>query len=273
MYSINSILFFGINYLLYCSSLSNLKNLTTLSIKLINMILKSKSFILYIIFILCSFSFLKAQEDTRDYDQLETQRVRDSIDYYKKEFAQLLFFEYRGTNILEGAVGASTLIGDVDNTAYSLFYKIGYKRSVTDHLFFGVSYNSYNLSYEDIEQELTSFDFNIEYVTLPYDKFSPFLYAGFGYNALNDMEVSTVKIQAGFGFEFIIASKLGFKLFAEYNYSLEDETEFLINDQEDDSFLRIGAGFNIYFGGEKQKEKRLEKIPTMIKTNSILPQD
>ncbi|MFP4846624.1 Curli production assembly/transport component CsgG [Winogradskyella sp. PE311] len=237
------------------------------------MILKSKWLFFNTLFIICSFNLIYSQEDTRDYDKLETQTLRDSSEYYKSEFNKLLFYDYRGTNVFEGAIGAGTLIGDAENTSYGLFYKLGYKRSITDHLLLGLSYNSYNLSYDSIEQELISIDFNIEFLVLPYDDFSPFLFGGFGYNALNDFEISAVKIQAGFGFEYIVASKFGLKLFAEYNYSLDDEVEFLINDQEDDSFLRLGFGINLYFGGENQRLKRLEKIPTKIKTNSILPEE
>jgi curli production assembly/transport component CsgG len=237
------------------------------------MILKTKWFVISLLFIFISSNLAFSQEDTRDYDKLEAQKLTDSVNYFNKKFNQLVIYDYRGTNVFEASLGASTLIGGVEDTSYGMFYKLGYKRLVTDHLLLGLSYNSYNLSYVDIEQDLVSFDFNIEFLALPYDTFSPFLFGGFGYNTLNDFETSAVKLQAGFGFEFIVASKLGLKLFAEYNYSLDDEMDVLINDLEDDSFLRLGFGINLYFGGENQKQKRLKTIPTKIKTNYILPEE
>lgn len=218
--------------------------------------------------LLFTFSVAYSQE-TRDYDELD---AMDSNQEYelKTKFSQLVFFEYRGTNIFEVAGGAATLVGAPQDTDYSFYFKLGFKRSFTDNLFLGVSYNNYKLAYGTTEQSLNSFDFNLEVFVLPYEKLSPFVYGGFGYNANDDYSASAVKVQGGFGAEFIVTDKLGLKLFAEYNYSLDDEIDFLIIDQEDDSFLRVGLGVNIYFGGDNQKEKRLERIPTQIKSNPII---
>ncbi len=235
------------------------------------MTINFRCFLLWII--IASFVNFSFSQDQNESKEAEVNDFEDTTfkEEAKAKFETLVFFDYRGTNALETALGASSLIGDVESSEFGFYFKIGYKRSVLDNLFLGVAFNKYDLLYNDIEQNLISFDLNIEFLALPYKRISPFVYGGFGYNALDDFEVNAVKVQGGIGVEYIVMDGLGIKLFGEYNYSLDDEMEFLINDQEDDSFLRVGLGVNFYFGGYKERQKRLNDIPTQIKSNPIVP--
>lgn len=238
------------------------------------MMLKSK-FLVLTFFLSFGFTLSHAQ-DTRDYDQLDPY-TESEFQNGQREYAKLVFFDYRGTNAFDVSFGAATLAtGDTENNKYGFYYRLGYKRYILDHFAVGVSYNNYKLSYSlidqeeiEIEQQLNSIDFNFEYIVLPYDEYTPFFYAGFGYNALDSFEVSSIKLQLGFGMEYIVTDKLGVRLFGEYNHSMDDDMEFLINDQDDDTIIRVGAGLNFYFGGSKERERRLESIPTVIKSNLI----
>ncbi|WP_179345602.1 Curli production assembly/transport component CsgG [Winogradskyella ursingii] len=188
-----------------------------------------------------------------------------------EDFEKLSFFDYRGTNALDVAIGTATIIGgDVPSPDYGTFFRIGYKRSIVENLSIGLLFNKYTLPFNNIEIDLVSIDLGLEFMVLPFDDFSPFVYGGFGYNATDDWEANTVKVQGGIGFEYIITNGIGLKLFAEYNNSFEDQEQFLIFDDNDDSFLRLGLGVNIYFGGEKEREERLKNIPTYIKSKPIL---
>lgn len=237
------------------------------------MTINFQSFLLWIIIVLSSANFSFSQNK----DERIEPEVNDFDNTTSKEdaaakFATLVFFDYRGTNTFDTALGASSIIGDVENPEFGFYFKVGYKRSVLDNLSIGVSFNKYDLLYNDnIEQNLISFDLNLEFLALPYKRVSPYIYGGFGYNALDNFEMNAVKVQGGVGVEYIVADGLGLKLFGEYNYSLDDEMEFLINDQEDDTFLRVGLGINLYFGGYQERQKRLKDIPTQIKSNPIVP--
>lgn len=226
-----------------------------------------RCFLILTLITFSTFNFSFSQDNDAN-EKLEKKDFEEAA----SKFKTLVFFDYRGTNAFDAAMGASTLIDDFENSEFGFYFKAGYKRSVLDNLFIGISFNKYDLVYEEvIEQNLISLDFNIEYFVLPYTRFSPFVYGGFGYNTLDDFEVNAVKVQGGLGVEYIVADGLGIKLYGEYNYSLDDETEFLINDQEDDVFIRVGVGINLYFGGYKERQKRLKDIPTQIKSNPIVP--
>lgn len=219
---------------------------------------------LTMVFFSANFSFSQIENENKE--------KRKSNENAAAKFKTLVFFDYRGTNTFDAALGASSLIGDVESSEFGFYFKLGYKRSVLDNLFIGMSFNKYDLLYnEDVEQNLISFDLNLEFLALPYNRVSPFIYGGFGYNALDDFETNAVKIQGGIGVEYIVTDGLGIKLFGEYNYSLDAEMDFLINNQEDDSFLRVGLGVNLYFGGYNERQKRIKDIPTQIKSNPIVP--
>lgn len=181
------------------------------------------------------------------------------------------FLNYRGTNAIDVALGSLSLQGDQESE-YDIYFRIGYKRQLTSHLNTNISFNKYNILIKDVSNEgFMSFDLNIEYLFCPFSKFSPFLFLGGGYNAANYFESTATKAQAGFGLELIVTNHVGFKLFGEYNYLLTDDIDGLIEGDTDDALIRMGVGFNFYFGGKKKREMYQKKLKTVINSNQIIP--
>ncbi len=188
----------------------------------------------------------------------------------KKLYSKLVFFDYRGTNAIDAAIGTSLIKGDYTDSEFELCYKIGYQRYLTNYINVNFTFNKYDLSNKDIYKEgFMSFDVNLEFLFSPYTAFSPFISAGYGYNATNDFETTFDKAQGAFGIEYIVVDGLGVKLFGEYNYSFTDELDGLIAGEFDDAFFRIGFGINLYFGGNKRKQRLWSKIDTVIKSNLV----
>ncbi len=182
------------------------------------------------------------------------------------------FYNSRGTNSIDLAIGSSILDIDYPDFDYESYFRVGYKKHITSHLSLGLTFNKYNVAINDTYNEgFMSFDLNAEFLLSPFTKFSPFLYVGGGYNAANYFETATNKAQAGFGLEYIITTKLGLKLFGEYNYTFTDELDGLISGDTDDSFIRVGLGLHVYFGGKKKKEMYQRKLKTVINSNLIVP--
>ena len=71
------------------------------------------------------------------------------------------------------------------------------------------------------------------------------------------------------GIEYIVMDGLGLKFFGEYNYVFSDELNGLIVGESNDTFLRMGLGINLYFGGNMQKQKLLSYLDTVIKSNLV----
>ncbi len=82
---------------------------------------------------------------------------------------------------------------------------------------------------------------------LPHDKFTPYVFGGFGTNAFNDFDSIDPKLQIGLGFEYLVANNIGIILYGEHNYVFNDELDGLDIGKNDDMFYRVGAGINIYF--------------------------
>ena len=185
-------------------------------------------------------------------------------------YNKLSFFDYRGTNAFDIAIGTSIMNGDLPDPEFESYFKIGYKRHITNYLNINLTYNKYNLAFKDVYNEgFMSFDLNLELLFSPYRAFSPFISAGYGYNASNYFETTSDKVQAAVGIEFIVVDGLGLKLFGEYNYSFSDELDGVITGESDDTFFRMGFGINLYFGGNKRKQRLWSKIDTVIKSNLV----
>ncbi|MBO6880592.1 Curli production assembly/transport component CsgG [Winogradskyella sp.] len=223
------------------------------------MITKYKYVFLIVVFAVFGLNFVNAQEQ-------EEESKKDN----EKLYRQLEFFNLRGTNAVDMAVGASLITGDFPQPEADIYFKIGYKRFITEQIGISFTYNKYNLAFNDtFHQGFMSFDLNLEYLISPYTSISPFIYGGYGYNADNDFETTGAKVQGGLGIEFVPFEKVGIKLFGEYNYVMSNEANPIIMEESNISFFRAGIGVNLYFGGGKKKEKLLEEVDTVIKSNYI----
>lgn len=181
------------------------------------------------------------------------------------------FYDLRGTNAFDVAIGTSVINGDFVDPMWEIYSHVGYKRHFTPHLAVDIGYHKFNLAYVDLYNEgFMSFDLNIEVLLRPHHIFSPYIFAGAGYNAANHFSQSDPKIQGGIGIEYIVTDGVALKLFSDYNYVSSDTLDGLEAGAADDVYWRVAFGANIYFGGNDKKAKALKDIPTVRNTYSIL---
>ena len=230
------------------------------------MIFNSKYLILTICVVTFSLNSILAQEKTLRENRVQEDTISENI----KLWNSLVFFDYRGTNAIDVALGASKTNGDLPDSEFAFYYKLGYKRYINDHLNTNITYHNYDVAFGDSYNErFMSFDLNIEYFVSPYTKFSPFVQAGFGYNFQNQSKNTSFKFQWTLGLEYIVIDGIGLKLFGEYNSNFTDELDGLIIGVTNDIGIRLGFGINFYFGGKKKKAERLSRIKTVIKSNLL----
>lgn len=180
------------------------------------------------------------------------------------------FFDFRGSNILDLGIGTSVPNNDFDNPLFEMYFKAGYKRYLTSHIFLSIDYHKFNLANENIANNgFMSFDINVHAMLLPYQKLSPFLFIGSGFTASNYFEDTFQKLQVGTGIEYMIIEKVGVTLFSDFNYMIDDTLDGLEAGDSNDTFFRLGFGVNFYFGGSAKKDEIMRNVPTVIKSNPI----
>ena len=194
--------------------------------------------------------------------QASDAEIQALIDEYKLEEEEAIstklydrfLTERRGKSALTGSVGFTSMNGDFASPELEFSARLGYKHSINPYLNLNFNYNRFNLANEGVFNEgFMSFDLNAEVNILPYDKFTPYVFGGFGTNAFNDFSSIDPKLQIGFGFEYLVANNIGLTLYGEHNYVFNDELDGLDIGKNDDMFYRVGAGLNIYFTQPKTK--------------------
>lgn len=162
--------------------------------------------------------------------------------------------ERRGKSAISGAVGFTSMNGDYASPELEASARLGYKHSINPYLNLNFNYNRFNLANEGVFNEgFMSFDLNVEVNILPYDKFTPYVFGGFGTNAFNDFSAIDPKLQIGLGFEYLVANNIGLTVYGEHNYVFNDELDGLDIGKNDDMFYRVGMGINVYFTQPKTK--------------------
>jgi len=101
-----------------------------------------------------------------------------------------------------------------------------------------------------------SFNSNLEYNLLPYEKFTPFVFGGVGiissYEKFNNV---MAKFQYGGGFEYLLTNNFGIKIYGEQNLMFNDKLDEVIQGKRDDYFWRFGVGLNFYLSKPYKKVK------------------
>ena len=166
--------------------------------------------------------------------------------------------EKRSKNAFELSGGGTYLDGDYKNPKVELMpVNVGYKRYLNPYFNLGLSYAKFNLATREkynyrSTYGFMSFDLKAEFNVLPYDDFSPFIYAGGGLNASNYFKEMDPKTEFGIGLEYLVSKKMGLKIYGGHNQVYSDKLDGIESGKRDDYYWRFGIGINYYL----QKPKR-----------------
>jgi len=103
------------------------------------------------------------------------------------------------------------------------------------------------------EEDIFGLDLNLQWRLLPFNRFTPLLYAGGGLildedgKSGEDPQRSYLKGQFGGGFEFFINDRLSVDLLFDYNYFLNDEIDRLKRGNINDVYYRGSIGVRYFF--------------------------
>ena len=101
-----------------------------------------------------------------------------------------------------------------------------------------------------------STDLNLECIILPRDILTPFVFGGYGVEFNKAYKNFHSKVQFGGGLEYMANSRLGVKLYGEFNMAFSDNVDYLINGTRDDYYWRLGLGLTYYFPKSLKHKKK-----------------
>lgn len=184
------------------------------------------------------------------------EQVNAFLNSYKKEKEEADLSLLYGRNTqekrekygVEIATGVALIDGDYPNpepkpiirTAFKYFFIPSFNISTSANFFGLANKNIMNVSY-------SSLDLNLEYLILPLDTFSPYVFVGGGYSFNSKLENSYSKFQYGAGLEYLVNNKIGIKVFGEHNIAFSDTLDYAVSGNRDDYYWRFGFGLTYYF--------------------------
>lgn len=194
-------------------------------------------------------------------ENLQELAVKYSKEVEEAERTKLFQREYkqrRRAVAITGGAGGIKMDGDYSNVALGSDFRIGLKTMFNNPNF------SLNFEFAVIDVESVAngysgpsyiFDTNLEYLFLPYEDTTPYIYGGAGVLAENPVESYFFKIQGGAGVEYMPFNNVSFRVFGEYNISFTDDLDGVSRGKRDDYFWKFGVGISYYFGKFKNKKE------------------
>lgn len=151
--------------------------------------------------------------------------------------------------------GGTTLMdGDYQDPLLRPFGRGALKYFVSPSFNISASTNVVNLANQNLlDVGYITYDLNLEWIILPRDRFTPFVYAGGGYGMNKDFEEMHSKVQFGLGLEYLASDRIGIKLFAEQNINFSDNIDYIVAGTRDDYYYKFGLGLTYYFAKNKNK--------------------
>ncbi|QGK75001.1 CsgG/HfaB family protein [Flavobacterium sp. SLB02] len=154
---------------------------------------------------------------------------------------------------IEISGGATLMDGDYQDPLLRPFGRGALKYFLTPALNISASTNVVNLANKNLlDVGYITYDLNLEWILLPKDRFTPYLYAGGGYATNRKFENAYGKIQYGLGLEYLVSDKIGIKLFGEQNINFSDNVDYIKAGTRDDYYYKFGLGLTYYFTKKKK---------------------
>lgn len=156
------------------------------------------------------------------------------------------FYDAKGKHYsVFGLLEANTIQGDYESPVLTPGIKFGIRYNL--NRFWNINLSSAFITLENkeiIRKRYQATDLNLEYLMLPANKFSPFLFAGGGF--IVNREPFRFKYQFGGGFEYFLKD-FSFRLQSQYDIGFDDDWDDKINGDLNDRALRFGFGISYHF--------------------------
>lgn len=156
------------------------------------------------------------------------------------------FYDAKGKHYsVFGMLEANTIQGDYESPVLTPGIKFGIRYNL--NRFWNINLSSAFITLENkeiIRKRYQATDLNLEYLMLPANKFSPFLFAGGGF--IVNREPFRFKYQFGGGFEYFLKD-FSFRLQSQYDIGFDDDWDDKINGDLNDRALRFGFGISYHF--------------------------
>jgi curli biogenesis system outer membrane secretion channel CsgG len=163
--------------------------------------------------------------------------------------------EKRGKIGLEAVGGVTYMAGDYPNPVVKPMARGAVKYFFAPNLNLSASTNAFWLGNKNkLDVGYASLDLNLEYLILPYDVFTPYLFGGAGASFNSKFDNKIAKLQYGVGLEYLVTNNIGIKLYGEHNLNFSDNVDYVISGKRDDYYWRFGFGVSYYFN-RKMKHK------------------
>ncbi|CAL2102033.1 Curli production assembly/transport component CsgG [Tenacibaculum sp. 190130A14a] len=156
--------------------------------------------------------------------------------------------ERRGRLSAGAGMGVSRIQGDYTNPTYQFGFDLKAKYTFDDRRFnFWGTIGRFELENKgSFHQTFITSGLNFEYVVLPRDRLSPYVYTGIGSISTKNLSQTFFKIQGGVGLEYLITNKFGIYINGEGNMLTRDDLDGQVVGEKNDLVWRFGFGFNIY---------------------------
>lgn len=165
----------------------------------------------------------------------------------------------RGKLVLGISAGSNKFIGDYTAGEIRPKSSIAIGAALNSHLYLDSESGYRGLWVQNKVNDNSMFsDLSLRYVFLPYDKFTPFLSLGGGFDyhksgvGLSGNEILP-KLNGSFGMEYMASKKIGFSVSSGWNYYLNDQFDGAQNGRYNDAGWGISVGIKFYFYKLRQK--------------------
>lgn len=162
----------------------------------------------------------------------------------------------RGSIGINAGLTSNMIKGDYVNAKAKIGYRFGIKFFMNERFNLEASFVDFYLENEGIfKRRFNNIDLNLEYIVMPNDKLTPYIFGGFGGIAPSNRFFNKVSLKAnlGVGVEYLVANSLGLRAFGEYNFGFSDDWDGFVNGKRNDNLLRFGVSLNYYFGRKFNK--------------------
>jgi len=186
-------------------------------------------------------------------------REEKRINYSSDPLGRKIEKNNRGKLSLGASTGSNKYYGDFTSGQIKTKSSVSIGLAVSPHLYIENESGYRGLMVQSKVNDNSYFsDLSLRYVFLPYDRFTPYisLGGGFDYNSRGvglSKDRLLSKANGSFGLEYMAGKKLGLQVSSGWNYYLSDRFDGAQSGQNNDMAWGISLGVKFYFYNLKQK--------------------